>query len=255
MLSDLFYLFYYYILGPELDLEYYSNLEVSESDLILDGKDHTYDANLFEGDIALTNMDSLTNGTDDSIENRNAINNEYRKWPGGVIPYLYYKGYTKYEKAIISKAITRLHKLTCLRMKPRTNEADYIYIHPYKGCTSHVGRKGRQQLLSLVGNCFTVGTILHEFMHAAGFWHEQARADRDDYVQIITDNIIPSKLHNFDKRDLSTMTYLGTEYDYCSLMHYSSTEWSKNRKKTIVKKQQTGCELDYKNDFSVIDVR
>ena len=80
----------YYGLGPELDLEYYSNLEVSDSDLNLDGKDHIYDADLFEGDIAGINEEDLVNATLDANENRNAIMDESLKWPGGVNPYLYW---------------------------------------------------------------------------------------------------------------------------------------------------------------------
>ena len=210
-------------------------------------------------------MEFLNNGTDDSVENRNAIVDKSKKWPGGVIPYLYYTGYTKNQKKQIAKAIKRLQEVTCLRMKPRTNEANYIYIKPAKGCHSHVGCMNTgQQVLSLDKGCFFIGSILHELMHAVGFWHEQSRADRDEYVEVKWDNIIEGYKHAFKKYTLGTeITHLGAPYDYCSIMHYGYNLYSKNAKKlTLIKKKEGGCGLGYyndrltaKHDFSDLDIR
>ena len=60
------------------------------------------------------------------------------------------------------------------------------------------------QRMSLVDGCVTRhGTIIHEFLHALGFYHEHTRGDRDDYVVINFDNIQPGenelKILNSDK--------------------------------------------------------
>lgn len=62
------------------------------------------------------------------------------------------------------------------------------YFHT--SCWSSVGNRqqGLQQL-SIGANCDRIATVEHEFLHALGFWHEQSRSDRDDYVSIIWDRI------------------------------------------------------------------
>lgn len=68
-------------------------------------------------------------------------------------------------------------------------------------CWSFVGKFGGAQILSLEPpdekgpNCLeNEGKAIHELMHALGIFHEHSRADRDMYIDIHYENIIPGKL-------------------------------------------------------------
>jgi hypothetical protein len=58
-----------------------------------------------------------------------------------------------------------------------------------EGCLSTIGYQGKKQSLSIGTNCEHYSIIQHEFLHALGFYHEQARPDRDEYVKILNENI------------------------------------------------------------------
>jgi len=108
--------------------------------------------------------------------------------------------------------------------------ADFIDFVVEDGCWSYVGRVGGAQKLSLADNCSTRAAT-HELGHALGLWHEQSRADRDDYVSIKWCNIQTGKEDNFRKRAQWAQDF--GAYDYQSIMHYPSGAFTKNGRNTI----------------------
>ena len=57
-------------------------------------------------------------------------------------------------------------------------------------CSSYVARTGGKQLVDLQPGCiYQIGEVQHEVMHLLGFYHEQSRSDRDQFVDIIWSNI------------------------------------------------------------------
>ena len=42
--------------------------------------------------------------------------------------------------------------------------------------------------------CARIGIVFHEMMHTVGFFHQQSRTDRNEYVRILWDNIIPGEI-------------------------------------------------------------
>ncbi len=61
-------------------------------------------------------------------------------------------------------------------------------------CYSYVGRIDGRQSLSIGDSCEYKGIIVHELLHALGRWHEHNRPDRDQYIQIHSENIRNGKV-------------------------------------------------------------
>ena len=49
--------------------------------------------------------------------------------------------------------------------------------------------------------CFSSNTIQHELLHVLGFFHEESRPDRDDYLQINLDNVDPNQVEINSKEE------------------------------------------------------
>ena len=74
------------------------------------------------------------------------------------------------------------------------------------------------QVLSIGSGCLYTSVVTHEFMHALGLFHQQARPDRDDYVVVHHNNIIKGYESNF-KKETEMNTY-NVKYNGNSIMHY-----------------------------------
>ena len=100
-------------------------------------------------------------------------------------------------------------------------------------CASYVGRQSAnlQQGVSLASSCLRIPTILHELGHVIGFWHEQSRPDRDEYINVLTENIPSTRLSNFDIEE--TIDSLGVGYDYNSIMHYDHDAFGTDGRTTL----------------------
>jgi len=101
----------------------------------------------------------------------------------------------------------------------------------------------------------SVCIVMHELMHAAGFWHEQSRNDRDDYITVNWENIQPGLQYNFLKYDLRKIQHLGAAYDTCSVMHYGPYAFSRRGLPTITVKRPGKCKLGQRKGFSDTDIR
>ncbi|VDM42356.1 unnamed protein product [Toxocara canis] len=69
--------------------------------------------------------------------------------------------------------------------------------------------------------------------HALGFFHEQSRYDRDDYVRILGENIEAGYSNQFTKRSSNIIETYGVPYDFGSVMHYDQKAFSAHSRITI----------------------
>ncbi|XDV26172.1 hypothetical protein PO909_029948, partial [Leuciscus waleckii] len=137
-------------------------------------------------------------------------------------------------RGVILRAFEQFRLKSCIDFKPRAAEEFYISVESLEGCWSYIGRTSPGgQTLSIGNGCGIKAIVEHEFLHALGFYHEQTRYDRDDYVTIRYENIIKGYESYFNK---SSETVFGTPYDYYSVMHFDQNAFSNSNGSTIITK-------------------
>ncbi|XP_031550235.1 zinc metalloproteinase nas-14-like [Actinia tenebrosa] len=208
----------------------------------------------YEADIVLTERDEST--VHERRKRRNAVRERKKLWPKRVVPYEISPGMEAYVDNILA-AIKEFQKHTCLTFVQKTKERNWIKFTKDRGCWSYIGRiywrKGEQNL-SLGTRCNTKGIIMHEMMHAVGFWHEQSRPDRNQFVEILWENIQKGMESQFNKYKHNKVDNLGFTYDYQSIMHYGKKTFSRNGLPTIRSLDNPSMRLGSKDGFSPMDI-
>jgi hypothetical protein len=197
------------------------------------------------------------------------------KWPNGVIPYDISAITDVNDQKIITDAMRTLmyavgtpqanttSRKACVFFRPRVStDAVAFKIQYGTGCSANVGYMTTQQLtMTLQKNegpqqrgCFYSRIVQHELLHVTGFFHEQSRPDRDDFLEVHLENVEPAMQHNFNKYAWGSTAYnQGAPYDYASIMHYGTTAFSTNGKDTMIPRK-AGATIGDAQQLSPMDI-
>jgi hypothetical protein len=102
-------------------------------------------------------------------------------------------------------------------------------------------------------NPCTVATIMHEMGHIVGLFHEQARPDRDTYINVNYGAIIKASRSNFDPPYDSEGIQELALFDYASVMEYPPYSFSRNGEPCI-ETIPAGIPLSNPNGYSAGDI-
>uniref|UniRef100_A0A915HYA8 Metalloendopeptidase n=1 Tax=Romanomermis culicivorax TaxID=13658 RepID=A0A915HYA8_ROMCU len=176
------------------------------------------DDDLFEGDYLyfdeftveeinkLSEQKSHINGTRrikryDSTLDRQVV------WPKGIVPYVIEDVLTRELRGILAVSMKTIEKNSCVRFIPH---AEYVLdktVYPLL-----IKKEDRHRCISTIG---IDGSRTNE---------QHSRKDRDDFVDVLWQNVQQNKTKNFAKYSFPFATY--TPYDYTSILHYEDTAFS-----------------------------
>lgn len=244
-----------------------SNLDVFERILRVNAKERgsgvgRSDMNVFlyEGDIQMDKSEAINiiqgrKVSQGTSRGKRAVmkKNTGRLWPKN-IPYAISRSLNRVKTRIKNGIQEWQSTLRCMgKWRDVTNARrprDYMYFIRGSGCYSQVGQVGGAQRVSIGNGCEYHGVIVHEIGHAMGLWHEQSRPDRDNYVTIYWNNIIPAMKFNFQKHSSSRIDSFNVPYDYDSVMHYGAYAFARYRGVRTIQSKPAGKRLGQRNGLS-----
>jgi len=212
---------------------------------------------IFNGDILLDHVEQILPGANDH-PGATLDYLQYR-WPlvGKVYEIPYMIDPSSSDVTNINTAISTYNAALkgVIQWVPYTTQTDYVDFLMEASDNSgegqaYIGRVGGEQMITGAGNC-TAATLLHEMGHTTGFWHEQMRPDRNNYVTVNFNNMVSTTWSNSEIQidDMQPLTL----YDWSSIMEYFAENFSKDGS-TVIESIPAGMPLANYVGYSAGDI-
>lgn len=162
-------------------------------------------------------------------------------WPNGEIPYRVGPKITEDQRESIKLIAGSLEGQNIVKLRPYDPSKDKAYVHFKQGsqhCYAQVGYTGGVTEVSLNEKCGEK-EIYHEVFHVLGFFHEQNRYDRNDFVKILWENIDEKHWPQFERFPEESFPDIFQDpesmpFSYNTFMLYGPTVFSNNGDYSIV---------------------
>ncbi|XP_067134268.1 bone morphogenetic protein 1-like [Centruroides vittatus] len=160
------------------------------------------------------------------ISKRIVTKDPKKLWDDAVLPYEINGNYSEKYIKMILQSMDMWESNTCIKFVPAEPSHKFRVIFTDVGdcvCCSTLGKVFEKQPIVLHQKvCYHVRSILHEMGHTIGFYHEQSRPDRDNFINVLYENIDKGKESQYKKLSSGEADTLGFSYDFNSIMHYNS---------------------------------
>ncbi|XP_053207571.1 blastula protease 10-like [Panonychus citri] len=156
-------------------------------------------------------------------------------WINNQVPYVFHSSCNQKCRSAIREAITEWERYTCIRFIDWGDDEQFdedqhqrFYIRfraDQSGCFTVFRKNSRHlgQSVNLGEGCLTKIKVLHELGHVLHLDHTHGRPDRDFFIDLKSDNIH----RGFeDQYELRSDLWESVPYDYRSIMHYQSSDFS-----------------------------
>lgn len=170
-------------------------------------------------------VDENTLSFDESEQSEIAISKieKVNYWTDKNIPYII----SGDNRNLILDAIKEFNQINSYQFVEMKDEIDFVdFVFSERNiCQSYLGKKGGRQEI-VIGRSCNRGNILHEMMHVIGFVHEQSREDRDQFIEVIWENIVPKYKGQFQMFPRKISIPVEVDFDFNSILLYSPLSYS-----------------------------